>query len=215
MEINCLIIEAYTAGFPGFTKGGYEVKLNPLPHLKEESAWLEQNLGKMGRVRIGNICRISADTLPANYSFKAYVEEVLKKNGPWHLVHYAGHSFFDEKHEGYVFFPINGAIEPLKIEVFCKDLRLAKPQFVYLSSCFSSEADFVFQLANHGIPAILGFRWGIEDQLAVECAKIFYQFLFNTRSLEEAFWKTRRDIHDKYLQNKIWAAPLLVYQTSD
>lgn len=213
--INCLIIEADTWGYTALKKDGKGVELKRLAHLKEESDWLEKNLGKMGQVSVGDIRRISEDNLPSNYNFKDYLNEVLKKHGPWHLVHYAGHSLYDDQHVGYVFFPLKEDFEPIKIEVFCKDLRGARPQFVYLSSCYSSGADFVFQLANHGIPAILGFRWGIDDDKAGECAKIFYQYLFETRSLEEAFWKTRRDVHEKYQENKIWAAPLLIYQTCD
>lgn len=211
--INCLIIEAYTWGFPALKKDGKDVELKPLDHLKAESDWLEKNLGKIGQVRVGNICRISEDKIPPSYSFQTYCEKIIKEGRPWHLVHYAGHSLYDDEHVGYVFFPQEEDIKPVKIEVFSKDLRQAEPNFIYLSSCYSSGADFVFHLANIGIPAILGFRWSIEDEIAGECAQIFYQYLFTTKNLEEAFLKTRRDIHDKYEKNKIWAAPLLVYQT--
>jgi hypothetical protein len=130
-------------------------------------------------------------------------------------VHYAGHSLYAEDKTGYVFFPGEKFAEAVKIDVFSQHLRNAQVRFVYLSSCQSSEDDFVFQLANNLVPAILGFRWKIDDNKAKDYALKFYEYLFKHRSLEQAFLEARRYVHDKYEDNRIWALPLLILQRSD
>ena len=112
-----------------------------------------------------------------------------------------------------MFFPGKNYAEPLNIEDFSQLLRLAQVRFVYLSSCQSSEDDFVFQLANRGIPAILGFRWEIDDDKAKEYALRFYKYLIKHLSLEQAFLEARAYIHHKYEDNRIWASPLLILQS--
>ncbi|NIO06181.1 MAG: hypothetical protein GTN74_16725 [Proteobacteria bacterium] len=82
-----------------------------------------------------------------------------------------------------------------------------------MSSCRSSEEDFVFALASQNIPAIVGFRWDIEDKLAEEYTRFFYDHLVGgNKSLEYAFLESRKRMHEAHKKNKIWAAPMLVMQ---
>ena len=120
------------------------------------------------------------------------MQEVLKTDH-WDLVHYAGHSYYDEKEGGgYLFFPGDFA-EPLEIQMFNTHLENAQTRFVYLSGCQSSEAGFVFELAKLQIPGVLGFRWPINDNPALEFARKFYGELFKNGSpcVEKAFLETR------------------------
>jgi CHAT domain len=89
---------------------------------------------------------------------------------------------------------------------------LANSRFVYLSSCDSASAKFVFRLANHGIPSLLGFRVKIRDSLAEEHATEFYGHLFRTRSLEDAFPATRRHFFQTKPESRVWAQVLLIQQ---
>ncbi|MFA4902728.1 MAG: CHAT domain-containing protein [Desulfobaccales bacterium] len=210
--INCLIIEADTSGWVE------ELRKN-LPELSHilgeqgESRLLEAYFQqKRGQGRIGKILRLAKDLLPKNTNFTDWVFEVLEQDGPWQLVHYAGHSLYGDDRTGYVFFPGENTPEPVKIGVFSTHLRNSQVRFMYLSSCQSSEDDFVFQLANNRVPAILGFRWSIDDEKAKEYALKFYEYLFEYRSLDQAFLKARQYAH-KYKDNRIWAAPLLVLQS--
>lgn len=208
--LNCLIIEADTSGIVSIEQKHGQVRenLKHLTHLGEESEGLQKFLQKRHKV-----LRLSKDRLPENLSFKDWVANILEEQGPWHLVHYAGHSLYTEDKTGYVFFPGENYAEPMNIADFSKLLRLAQARFLYLSSCQSSEDDFVFQLANRGIPAILGFRWEIDDDKAEKYALKFYEYLFKYRSLEQAFLEARTYAYRKYKKNRIWASPLLILQT--
>ena len=116
----------------------------------------------------------------------------------WHLVHFAGHSYYDETDKkGYVLVPERLSTGPCRSKQGILCLAFGDvPRFVYLSSCESSADEFVFELANAGIPAVAGFRWGVTEDSAFDYAMSFYGHLFKERSLEVAFWKAREGAHD-------------------
>ncbi|MFC1516257.1 CHAT domain-containing protein [Thermodesulfobacteriota bacterium] len=214
-DINCLIIES------NLPEGTYVEKIDKefewLENVPVESDWIERYLnGLKEELNIGEVERINENETPNGITFKEYVLSMLEKN-EWHLVHYAGHSFYDKNnHQAYVFFPKKSEIEAISIKMFSKWLRDARTSFIYLSSCRSSEENFVFELAKNQIPVIIGFRWDIEDLSAAEHAKKFYQNLFErTRSLEYAFLETRKEMYERNPENKVWAAPILILQVID
>src|SRR5262249_7350792 len=147
-------------------------------------------------------------------TFKDYLQKRLASER-WDLVHYAGHSHYVEATgTGYIFFP-GRFVEELNIEVFNTFLTKAQTRFIYLSGCKSSEAGFVFEMARLQIPGVLGFRLPINDQTALEFAKVFYSNLFKKGSgpcLETAFLSTRCAIRERYKQDQIWAAAMLILQ---
>lgn len=209
--LKCLIIEADTCGYVSLEQKNCQVEkyLARLTHLRNESQELEKFLRHNHEV-----LRLSEDRLPEKVSFKEWVAQTLEQEGPWDLVHYAGHSLYiSEDRTGYVFFPGDKTAEPMNIKDLSIFLRRAQARFVYLSSCQSSRDDFVFELANNLVPAILGFRWEIDDDKAKEYAVKFYQYLLQHRSLEQAFLQARRYVYKKYEDNRIWASPLLILQT--
>ncbi len=220
--MNCLIIEASTTGSVRINHE--KVNLEALGNLEGECNFLEDNLkkyqtGNQGKLRVGRIERINKQKVEEsnkergeNKSFAETLRDLLRSD-TWHLVHYAGHSYYDSDHDrGFVFFPEKFPKE-MDIEEFSKWLRDAKNRFVYLSSCRSSEEDFVFALASQDIPAIVGFRWDIEDKLAEEYTTFFYDHLLGgNKSLEYAFLESRKRMHEAHKKNKIWAAPMLVMQ---
>jgi hypothetical protein len=215
--INCLIIEADVEGWvPG---AGYLPKLS---NVRDEADFLEQRLrreqGQSGG-RVAHVKRINLHTLSSGVSFRQHVEETLKGGPVWHLVHFAGHSYYDEESkEGSVFFP--GAaldddsgrdIEQVDIDEFA--MWLDHTRFVYLSSCRNSEDHIGFDLARHGVPALVSFRWNIEDDKASEYARTFYEALLEEPpSLEQTFMKARHEMHERYRENRIWAALMLILQ---
>lgn len=203
---NCLIIKSNLDTDYYLEHLGKD--LGPLKNVENEADFLKNTLP--GNEIIGEVM-----TLPGKNEIctAELVEEWLTKKGPWHIVHYAGHSFHRGK--GYFVFPGERKPKLISSEKFSAWLRAAKTGFIYLSSCHSSEADFLYQLASYGIPSALGFRWDIRDDLAVEHAQIFYENLLNRHSLEYAFLHTRRDMHDLYYNEIIWAAPVLIMQIRD
>lgn len=213
--MNCLIIQADIEEAEKVNgikiKEGEDLVLEPLKNVALEVAWLEEFLQqKKTDFSIGKVNVLRPE--PGEGEFSARVESELRRHH-WHLVHYGGHSFYDVgKKKGFVFFP-DRYIKPVSIETFgtwLKDARL-----VFLSSCHSSERDFVFELAENGVPAILGFRWDIEDDLAFEYTKTFYSEAFGEKSLDRAFFKAGQKMKNDYESEKIWAAPILVMQVGD
>jgi len=214
--INVLIIESPTEGliqFEGFTK-----QLGKLENVVKECRNLKKYLRPfqtVGRVNIGEVKLISWKN--KNRPMKELLRKALEQeNQSWHVVHYAGHSYFDPlTQDGYVFFPGAGrTIDIIQVDQFSAWLREANTRFIFLSSCHSSELGFVFAMARKNIPAIVGFRWDVDDDMAVQYAEAFYRQLLEgeKQSLEYAFLKARKNIYADNPYNPIWAAPVLVIQ---
>lgn len=205
--INCLLIDSNVDG----DVGDLGLTLEPLPNAAAECDELEALLeGIKQQFNIRQIGRVSSENL--GESFAEQVRRKLEQE-TWHLVHYAGHSYFDEASgTGYVFFPGvgPGEIDNVAIEEFSG--WLLNTQFIYFSSCDSSAEDFVFELADRQVPSILGFRWNIQDSLAAKYASFFYQHLFKEASLEIAFLRARQKMFRCDPHEPMWAAPMLIMQ---
>ncbi len=228
--LNILIIESPTEGEVVIRERGTDIEarritLKPLMNVIEECEFLRNYRSSpeySGRVKIGKV-----ELIPRSDDPTPFVDQVREALEPgkqvWHIVHYAGHSYFDrDTNKGYVFFPGgkdekgDSVIKEVDLDLLSVWLRKARPNFVFLSSCHSSEEGFVFALARNQIPAIVGFRWDIEDDAAAEYVRLFYRTLFSGEHelLEYVFLKARQEIHNnnRYRDNPIWAAPVLVMQ---
>src|SRR5215472_10047000 len=212
---SALVIESPASGVvENLTdKQGKKLFLQPLGNVKEECDAVEAALSARARP----FRRVRPEDVPEGVSFRTYLKDVLKE-GNWDLVHYAGHSYYDESSgKGYLLLP-GPFVEELDVELFNTYLDRARTRFIYLSGCQSSETGFVFEFARLPIPGVLGFRWPIHDQAALDFAKQFYQNLFSKSSgpcLEHAFLSTRRAIREIHKQDKIWAAAMLILQDAD
>lgn len=207
--INCLIIEA---NIDDWVDPELNCRLKRLENVPKEVSWLENFLSSPDNKRqfhIGEVRKISDES--AGGDFEKAVRDALQKE-KWHIVHFAGHSFYEgRKKEGYIFLP-GEKISRITAETFASWLDRSEARLVYLSSCHSSEQDFVFALAKNLVPAIVGFRWDIKDDLAREYTQCFYERLFETLSLDRAFLQARQKMHADHRQEPIWAAPMLVIQ---
>lgn len=205
-EINCLIIKADVHGWVKES----QVELKQLLNISLEANRLTTRLKEMEKNHIIRECRV----IPEGdvECSKEAVEAALKSGKQWHLVHYAGHSHYVADDKGFVFFSKDGRPDPVDIQFFAQWLRQARTQFVYLSSCESSKLRFVRELVKKAVPAVIGYRWDIDDDKAAEHADIFYDHLFKEQSLEYAFLKTRQQVSQNCPEHIIWAAPVLVMQ---
>ena len=215
--INCLIIAADAAGDVVDEKinGGKKIYLPPLPEVLNEAHsicdYLHCNKKKF------KINHVDMVVPKQNSDFRNDLNRCLAHR-TWDLIHYAGHSYFDPVSKtGYFFYPGKETPLPVKSDNFCHTLRYKnKTQMIYLSSCQSSSADFVLRLAQQLIPAIIGFRWPIDDDKATDYAMLLYENLFEkNKSLPYAFLATRREAHMKYYDNRIWAAAMLIIQEGE
>lgn len=210
--LNCLIIETGTEKDFCHNLG---IELEKLHNVTKEANFLESYLSdNKDRLNIGNVKRISASS--EKYTCKEQVQNALHQ-GEWHIIHYAGHSYsyYDEdeqQNKGYIFFPGREGAKEVEMQEFAGWLLKTKTRFVYLSSCHSSEEDFVFNLVNKKVPAVLGFRWDLDDDKAAEYTQNFYESLFNLKSLEYAFLEAKKFMYQNYQDNPIWASPILMMQ---
>lgn len=212
--INCLIINANLREQRTFEDIKVDSKtplsLGPLENADSECNEVERIL-KDNRIdfRIKHIKSLKA--APDIAKFSSYVmRELREAEEPWHFVHFCGHSHYDPINEkGYVFFQDH---EPtaIGIDEFSEALRYAR--FVFLNSCQSAEADFVYELVRHRVPAVSGFRWVVNDKMAAEYAQVFYRSLFKVRSLERAFTEARVYASEQYPDDPLWASSMLVMQ---
>lgn len=240
--LNCLIIESDVSG--AVKIGDKQVQFPHLHNIKNEADWLQNyfidnfktfNISSIGVARrtkkeenifedvyeyteiMGKQFRKQVST---GSSFITRLKEIIKLHN-WELLHYAGHSYYDDQSgRGYIILATdpfsnnisNGAVD---VREFSLWLRPCNTQLVFLSSCHSSEENFVFELAHNNIPGIIGFRWDIDDNKAFMYAQKFYTHLFNeSMMLEYAFLEARRDMYKADSQDRIWAAPMLIMQTS-
>jgi hypothetical protein len=206
--ISCLIIDATTSGYVDDLK----LFLGKLKSVSSECDWVQGWLNEnQNKSNIGDVRLLRAK--PGEAPLAQQVKEALESRD-WGIVHFAGHSYANNSAE-YIFFPgaMEGSVDRVDLNRFSDWLRRAT--FTYFSSCDSGAGPFVFALANRRVSNILAFRWEIDDALAFEYAKEFYQNLFNGRSLELAFFKARKKMHELHPDDRIWAAPILIKQLSD
>jgi CheY-like chemotaxis protein len=214
--LNCLLINANTVG----NVDNPACQLARMHNTKKECEALKKIIERQkGKLNVGKVMLLSPEEISEKDTPCADTLKRRLQNETWHLVHYAGHSYYESQKgregQGYLFLPEGPSLTPTPVEA--RDFAnwfLEMPNFVYLSSCESAADDFVFELARAGLPAVAGFRWGIKEDAANSYAQSFYKHLFKERCLEVAFWRARREIHDKSApeENLIWASAMLVVQ---
>lgn len=192
-KINCLIIEA--DGDPGtvpLTEDNI-LEFEGLKHCRVEAREIKDLLKTSagGEVRRMVLSRTKHDV-------QQRVLEVLNK-GHWHIVHFCGHVVGNSADgAGIVLRADRDGILPIKRLVHA----LNRTQLLFLSSCQSASAEIVTQAVEHGVPAVIGFRWKIEDEPASRFAAEFYSRLFDSadrdsyRYVEYAFMKARQAAHN-------------------
>jgi CHAT domain len=212
--VSCLIIQGESAGFePLYEMAGGEyvaAKYGAIGQAAVEATmvyrYLTSNYERFG---------IEQPELLQPGLNENYGDVVRNKlaSRRWQLIHYVGHSSMSDS--GTAFLALGrGSRDVLEIAELARLASAA--QFVYLSSCQSSNAKFVRELVSRSIPAVLGYAWPVQDDVAIRFANSFYQHLFEgglaKRFLEYAFMRSKRDMHRALPDNTAWAAPLLFMQ---
>jgi hypothetical protein len=208
--INCLIIQADASGRAQIPGTKERIPFNPILCVREECEQLEELLNaKKKQWKIGEVKRVREERNAK--SFKQQLRERMAED-KWHLVHFCGHSHYHPEGRrpgtGYLLLP-GKPLQLMDARSFAHQLQ--KTQFLFLSSCETSEEGFAFEMARNGLPAVLGFRGGVNDQDVPGFVKVFYENLFASRSIESAFVTTRRKMRkDPGVDNPLWASPILV-----
>jgi hypothetical protein len=213
--LSFLIIESDAHGpVPGMCDpSGQNVQLDRLQQVEAEGRTLRQYLEGIrkapGAVPIGRIEHVRQ---PAPGQSLWGTVKALARSTAWDVVHYIGHSCH-QREGGFVFFPADPFPERVCIEEFSRVLK--RPRLLFLGSCHSSGAAFVYDLAaQYSGGAVVGFRWEIDDAAAAEYARRFYAALFESEgpkgSLEIAFFEACRGIRLRNRESRAWATPILV-----
>ncbi|MDQ2920589.1 MAG: CHAT domain-containing protein, partial [Acidobacteriota bacterium] len=131
----------------------------------------------------------------------------LVLNGAFDIIHYSGHGFFDEKR------PNNGGW------VFGKDTVLSAldifrarqvPRLVFANACFSAVcnngeipsprasnrklAGLAEAFFERGVQNYIGTGWEVDDEAAVQFAKVFYEQAMSGKFLGDALAEARKTI---------------------
>jgi CHAT domain-containing protein len=168
--------------------------------------------------------RVSTDEA----SIKA-VEQLLNRCA-YHIVHYAGHGYFDAatgEDSGLVFWSKpkqQGGVARLTARALAQRLQGSETVLFYLSSCVGStvggehllhSSDYLGvmdAIVQAGVPVVLGYRWYVTDSSAKRFASNFYNALFETQSPPQAALHARREIYIQDATDETWTSPILVTQ---
>lgn len=154
----------------------------------------------------------------------ASLAEALEEQS-FHLLHFIGHSYFDEKQgEGALILEDaqgrSDYYEAARLKVLLHDhhsLRL-----VVLNSCEGAKQDerdpfssIATTLMLAGIPAVIAMQFEISDQAAITFAKIFYKWLAKAIAIDEAVGKARKYLYAVEKNNVEWGTPVLYLRAKD
>jgi hypothetical protein len=209
--VNCLIINAHPA--KGTIEGHWKGDFERLPEICGETKGIETILqaAAAANVGVGKIRRIDLGACTDDFE-----ETVLAAvaSDPWHIVHFAGHAFVNGNDQpGLVLHAPSGTVLPFGRLTE----RLRKTQFLFVSSCKSADRGFSTKVIRDVIPALLGYRWPVDDLAAAKFAAAFYTSLFakesrSFKSLEHAFVAARNAAYQRDSDDNTWASPLLLTQ---
>jgi hypothetical protein len=95
------------------------------------------------------------------------------QQGPWDVIHFAGHSVQADQ-DRQVFLALPGAHNRSELigysgDDFARRAAQANARLVVLSSCESASCRTLLRMTSLGVPALIGFRWPVDD----EDAKVF------------------------------------------
>ena len=139
------------------------------------------------------------------------------KSGKYQLIHYAGHTFFDEKN------PVESGLVLKGEEILAgheleEALKIANEKvsyhpIIYLNSCDASKIKAVktkeglekfegvsISLIRGGALGCVGNHWEVEDEAIKELSINFYKLLLEGIPVGEALMKARKQIYPKKLQ---------------
>lgn len=174
---------------------------------------IEKNLKILGIKHYINVLASKEDS--------TYENLIQQLHNGCHIFHYAGHSDHlgslpEESQIGLY----DRSIKAIDLKTL---LRNKQTQFVFLNSCLGARMGtttgkggywgFMDSLGDAGIPAVLGYRWLVQNQSASILAFYFYQNLFRTFCPAESLFRARNrasvEIGRDY---EVWASPVLLMQ---
>jgi hypothetical protein len=209
-KVNCLIITA--DALRGEIKNGHWAGSYPaLEKIRAEAEGIATILKAAQGREVGEVRTVDLGEQELNIE-QTVLDAV--KDGDWHIVHFAGHGVIGT--HGKPGLVLNARLgEVMEFEKLANAIRGA--QFLFVSSCRSADPAFIGSAIAFSIPAVLGYRWPVDDSDAAAFAREFYTALFakghTYKSVEQALLRARNKALDFNAANNTWASPVLLTHT--
>ena len=154
----------------------------------------------------------------------AKLAQTLEDDG-FHLLHFIGHSYFDDKLSEGALILENAAgkshyYDASRLKVLLHDHHTLR--LVVLNSCegaMSDEKDPFSSIATTlmlaGIPAVIAMQFEISDAAAISFATVFYKWLAKGTAIDEAVGKARKHLFAVEGNNVEWGTPVLHLRAKD
>jgi hypothetical protein len=215
-------------------KYGTHIRLEELPNLHAEVRMLRSLEKSPRRARSAlrpaerrkiNVCVLAGKKGKRKkpWSLAETVKDELEKDPRrYDVVHFAGHALFptegkSKDDRGYLVFSGYPRPEAFPIATVAGWLKDTSVDLIYLSCCHSNAPQAATEFAINNVRMAIGFSWDLDDQKAVDFAKVFYEELLS-RQLKvcRAFREARKKLHNDYKAgDPIWASAVLVAQPAD
>ena len=211
--LRCLILCADASGrVDALLDKGRPLNLPVLTHVRKECEEVRRLFSRIAQ-QLGFDAPRVVGVDDASPLTEQRLLDVLREPEPWDVVHFAGHSWHSRDNPGEASLIVGTRDHAVAVRMNEIAPYLRRSRLVYLSSCNSANAGFAFEAAQQGIPAVVGFRWGVRDDFADIHARLFYRKLFKDRAIDTALWKTRRALHRYRQDDRTWASSMLVMQS--
>ena len=134
------------------------------------------------------------------------------------IIHFAGHSVRSDNNED-VFLILPGKQEGevlgYNVEDFARRAAEVNARLVILSSCEGASCRTLSRMAAFGIPAVVGFRWKIDDRDAAVFTPALHRALGNAAGavpIVQAFHSALQELKDPSEERVSWFSPVLMLQ---
>lgn len=190
-------------------------------------------LGELIRNRGGQLnLQINTRVVRTEEASLKNVRSILRGREKYHIVHYAGHAYFDAErpeNSGLLFWSQEkrrGVQEILSARELASLFSNNETRLFYLSTCVGATIGSENQLLRNdylgimdalvraGIPYVLGFRWYVTARGSYMFARSFYEQLLQWPMVpERAALHARRELYDQDGNDETWTSPIVVAQT--
>lgn len=114
------------------------------------------------------------------------------QQGPWDVIHFAGHTIqADDDRQVFLALPdreFPGQLKGYSADDFAQRAAQARARLVVLSSCENCSCRSLLKMASFGVPAVIGFRWPVDDEDAASFTPNLHKALYQQKlSLMRAF----------------------------
>jgi hypothetical protein len=152
------------------------------------------------------------------------IHDVLRDEGPFHILHFLAHGSLDEHGKGHMLLTYDDGKANLVRQdqldtLFPHDHQV---RLVMFATCHSGEqmvnqplAGLAPSVLQVGVPAVIAMQDQISKRTAAAFTSMLYRELAETGMVDTAVVEARREVFRKYPKESGWAVPVLYLQNDD